>query len=133
MDTQNLKVLIVDDHMIMRNLVEKNASKVGITNPVFAKDGQDALQKAQSTRYDIIFADWNMPELSGIELLKEVRAMNEYEHSAFVMVTAEGEEDKMVEAMSSGATAYIKKPFSEEKFIEVTKKVLNWLEEAKEK
>ncbi len=128
MQAENLNILIVDDHMIMRNLVQGVANNLGLRQFKTASDGQDALDKIKQEKFDIILADWNMPKLSGEELLKILRADSTYDKTAFVMITAESENVKKLEILSLGATAYLNKPFSEESFRETIEKVLAWLE-----
>lgn len=128
MQAENLNILIVDDHMIMRNLVQGVANNLGLRQFKTASDGQDALDKIKQEKFDIILADWNMPKLSGEELLKILRSDSTYDKTAFVMITAESENVKKLEILSLGATAYLNKPFSEESFRETIEKVLAWLE-----
>lgn len=118
----------MDDHMIMRNFLERSSTDLGFRNFEFAADGIEALEKYKSQDFDIILADWNMPNLSGIDLLKTIREQETDKKVAFVMVTAEGEKHRMLEAMTAGATAYIAKPFSEETYKDTIEKVITWLE-----
>ncbi len=127
MNIENLKILIVDDHMIMRNLIENAANSIGLRQFKTATDGEDALKKINQEKFDIILADWNMPKLSGAELLKKLRENKEFDSTAFVMITAESENTKKLEVLNSGATAYLNKPFSEEAFKETIEKVFFWL------
>ena len=76
MNVEDLKILIVDDHMIMRTLVEKNAESIGLTLIENANNGKQAIEKIKSEDVDIVLADWNMPEMSGLELLKTIRSDN---------------------------------------------------------
>jgi len=128
MEKENIKTLIVDDHMIMRNVVEKHINAMGIRNVTFAVNGQEAAEKAQQETFDIILADWNMPELSGEDLLKKIRDDIKYNKSAFVMISAEGEKTKILDVMNAGATAYLTKPFSEGEFQDTISNVISWLE-----
>lgn len=128
MDRENLRILVVDDHMIMRSLIEKTAISLGLKQILHAENGKQALDKINDGTIDIILADWNMPEMCGLDLLKAVRQNEDNNNLAFIMVTAESEGTKMMEAMNSGATAYLVKPFSSDDFKETIDKIILWLE-----
>lgn len=128
MDRENLRILIVDDHMIMRSLIEKTAISLGLKQISHAENGQQALDKINDGNIDIILADWNMPEMCGFDLLKAIRQNEDNNNLAFIMITAESEGTKMMEAMNNGATAYLTKPFSSDDFRDTIDKILIWLE-----
>ena len=128
MDISDLKALVIDDHMIMRRLVEKNAETLGFGSIENAENGLIAMRRINANNYNIVLADWNMPEMSGLELLEEVRKNPELDHMAFVMITAESEKSKIMQAMNAGATAYLAKPFSPNDFKDMVEKILSWLE-----
>lgn len=128
MDRENLRILVVDDHMIMRSLIEKTAISLGLKQISHAENGQQALDKINDGTTDIILADWNMPGMCGLDLLKAVRQNEANNKLAFIMITAESEGTKMMEAMNSGATAYLIKPFSSDDFKETIDKIIIWLE-----
>ena len=95
----NLKLLIADDHFLIRQFVRNALQDTKITNVQTAADGNEAIdlvQKAHeaSQAYDIVFLDWNMPTISGLEVLSYFRAKPEYANTAFVMLTAEFEQQK---------------------------------------
>jgi two-component system, chemotaxis family, chemotaxis protein CheY len=113
----NLKVLIADDHFLIRQFVRNALGDSKITNVQTAADGNEAIdlvQKAYDTNqpYDIVFLDWNMPTISGLEVLSYFRAKPEYSNTAFVMLTAESEQQNIMKAIKAGATSYIVKPVS---------------------
>lgn len=113
----NLKVLIADDHFLIRQFVRNTLQDTKITNVQTAADGNEAIdlvQKAYESNqpYDIVFLDWNMPTISGIEVLNYFRAKPEYAGTAFVMLTAESEQANIMKAIKAGATSYIIKPVS---------------------
>lgn len=113
----NLKVLIADDHFLIRQFVRNTLQDTKITNVQTAADGNEAIdlvQKAYESNqpYDIVFLDWNMPTISGIEVLNYFRAKQEYAGTAFVMLTAESEQANIMKAIKAGATSYIIKPVS---------------------
>ncbi len=112
-----LKILIADDHFLVRQFVRNTLQEAKITNIQTAADGNEAIdliQKAQESdqRYDIVFLDWNMPTISGLEVLNYFRTRPEYSETAFVMLTAESEQQNIMKAIKAGATSYIIKPVS---------------------
>lgn len=113
----NLKVLIADDHFLIRQFVRNALQDSKITNVQTAADGNEAIdliQKAYEANqpYDMVFLDWNMPTISGLEVLSYFRAKSEYAGTAFVMLTAESEQQNIMKAIKAGATSYIIKPVS---------------------
>lgn len=113
----NLKVLIADDHFLIRQFVRNTLQESKITNVQTAADGNEAIDLVQkafdaSQPYDIVFLDWNMPTISGLEVLSYFRAKPEYTNTAFVMLTAESEQQNIMKAIKAGATSYIIKPVS---------------------
>lgn len=113
----NLKVLIADDHFLIRQFVRNTLQESKITNVQTAADGNEAIDLVQKALdinqpYDIVFLDWNMPTISGLEVLSYFRAKPEYSNTAFVMLTAESEQQNIMKAIKAGATSYIIKPVS---------------------
>ncbi len=110
-------VLVVDDSRIMRNIVKNSftAMKIG-ANFFEAANGEDAIAQLEEHEIDIIFLDWNMPKMSGIDFLKEVRKKEKYAKLPIVMVTSEAARYNVIDALTEGATAYLVKPVSQEKF-----------------
>lgn len=113
----NLKVLIADDHFLIRQFVRNTLQDSKVTNVQTAADGNEAIDLVQKAYegnqpYDIVFLDWNMPTISGIEVLNYFRARPEYAQTAFVMLTAESEQQNIMKAIKAGATSYIIKPVS---------------------
>lgn len=111
------KVLLVDDFDLVRTMLRRLLVELGISNIDDARDGEEALAKLKSAHasgepYGMVFLDWNMPKKSGLEVLKEARASNEFQGLPIVMVTAEGERKDVLRALTSGATDYIVKPVS---------------------
>lgn len=123
------KALVVDDHMIMRKMIENNLGDFGISECDTAGNGQQAIEKIEQGAYDIVLADWHMPEVSGEELLAYVRGKEALNNVAFIMVTAESEQDNILKIMQNGATAYVVKPFTDEEFKDALEKVMTWLNE----
>jgi two-component system chemotaxis response regulator CheY len=108
------RILIVDDMMTMRKLVGKICKELGFPNLVEASDGIQAWEQIQSASPPIglIISDWNMPNCSGIDLVKRLRADSRFGKTPFLMVTAESEQQQVVEALKAGVDNYVVKPFS---------------------
>jgi two-component system chemotaxis response regulator CheY len=118
-----MKVLVVDDFATMRRILRNILKQIGFTNISEADDGKTALKELKKKKYDLILCDWNMPEMSGIDLLKEIKSDDELKSIPFVMVTAEAQKDNIVEAVKAGVSNYIVKPFTAETVSEKLKKV----------
>ena len=108
------RVLVVDDMLTMRKIVTKTCQKLGFQNIVDAANGALAWQIMNQANppIELVISDWNMPESTGIDLLKRVRADSRYSKIPFVLVTAEAEQHQIVEAMQAGVSGYVIKPFS---------------------
>lgn len=116
MGEMNLRAMVIDDSAIMRKLVMRSLSESGLANFIFAEaeDGVDALQKFDSDRVDILFVDWNMPRMSGIELIRQVRARQK-RRIPIVMITTESTMEKVQEALDEvQVDAFVIKPFTVE-------------------
>lgn len=116
------KFLLVDDFMIMRNLAKKMLADNGYTNVVVATNGKEAFKVMedcleQNEPIEVVISDWNMPVMSGLELLKACRANSHYKNVPFIMVTAESEQSQILEAVKSGVSEYVVKPFNAVTFI----------------
>jgi len=113
--------LIVDDSASMRQLVSFSIKDAGF-DVVQAENGKDALSKLNGTKVDMVITDLNMPEMDGIELIRQLRARPEFKFTPVVMLTTESQEAKKQEGKTAGASGWIVKPFSPEKLLEVVKK-----------
>ena len=110
-------VLVVDDSKIMRNIVKNTFASLDIPCKFFEADnGKTAWDELLKEKMDLILLDWNMPQLSGIELLKRIRGDERYANLPVIMVTSEAAKYNVVEALQMGATDYIIKPVNERKF-----------------
>ena len=106
-------IMIVDDSELMRNTVKGTFKNVKIPMTILeAEDGEDAMEVLKSNKVDLILLDWNMPNLSGIDFLKKVRAMDAYKEIPVIMVTSEASKLNVVEAVKAGVTAYVTKPIN---------------------
>ena len=112
MPDQNMRFLVVDDFSTMRRIVRNLLKELGFTNVDEAEDGLVAQHKLKSGQYQFVVSDWNMPNMTGIELLKAVRADPSLRHLPFLMITAEAKRENIVEAATAGASGYIVKPFT---------------------
>lgn len=119
----NMKVLIVDDFATMRRILRNVLKQIGFTNINEADDGKSALKELKKEDFDLVLCDWNMPEMSGIELLNTVRSDEKLKEIPFVMVTAEAQKDNIVDAVKAGVSNYIVKPFTAETVGEKLQKV----------
>lgn len=131
MDLKGCKVLVVDDHSLMRQMVMSELKKCGADCIDEAVDGAAGLRKIRDASdagapYRIVFLDWSMPEMKGHDVLLACRAEAKLNNMAIVMLTSETEEYHVLEALEHGATAYISKPFQPGDIIQKLEDVLKW-------
>lgn len=107
-----MKILIVDDFSTMRRIIKNLLRDLGFTNTAEADDGATALPMLQSGGFDFLVTDWNMPQMTGLDLLKAVRADDRLKHLPVLMVTAEAKRDQIIEAAQAGVNGYVVKPFT---------------------
>ena len=112
MAEKNLKFLVVDDFSTMRRIVRNLLKELGYTNVDEAEDGVAALQKLKGGTFQFVVTDWNMPNMTGLQLLKAIRADAALKHLPVLMITAEAKKENIIEAAQSGASGYIVKPFT---------------------
>lgn len=112
MPDKNMKFLIVDDFSTMRRIIRNLLKELEFTNADEAEDGVVALNKLHSSQFDFVVSDWNMPNMTGIELLRAIRADATLKHLPVLMVTAEAKKENIIEAAQAGASGYIVKPFT---------------------
>lgn len=110
----NMRVLVVDDFSTMRRIIKNILRQIGFANIAEADDGTTAWEMLNKDKVDFIISDWNMPRMTGIELLRKVRASEEYGDLPFLMVTAEAHQENILEAVQAGVSNYIVKPFTAE-------------------
>lgn len=110
----NMKILVVDDMATMRRIVKNVLKQLGFPNTEEAENGQEALQKLRADTYGLVVSDWNMPVMSGIDLLRAIRADDALKTIPVLMVTAEAQQANLVEAVQAGVSNYIVKPFTAE-------------------
>ena len=111
-----MKVLVVDDSGVMRKIIVRCLGSIGVSDVVEAGDGGEGWTEFQKEPFDFVITDWNMPEVSGLEFLKQIRASGS--DVPVLMVTTEAEKTKVVEAIQAGVTDYLCKPFEKEELQE---------------
>ena len=119
----NMKFLVVDDFSTMRRIVRNLLKELGFNNVQEAEDGVDALNKLRAEAFDFVVSDWNMPNMTGIELLRAIRADEKLKHLPVLMVTAEAKRENIIEAAQAGASGYVVKPFTAATLDEKLKKI----------
>jgi two-component system chemotaxis response regulator CheY len=110
----SIRVLVIDDMLTMRKIVAKCCKEIGFKNLIEASDGMRGWEQLTTSDQPVglIISDWNMPNCSGLELLKKVRGDSRYKGVPFVLLTAESESKQVVEAVQAGVDNYIVKPFT---------------------
>ncbi|GMT44145.1 MAG: chemotaxis protein CheY [bacterium] len=112
MEISDIKVLIVDDSSTMRRIIGKILKSMDITEILQAADGVDAISLLSDTSVDLILADWNMPRMNGLRMVKKLREKRKTASVPIIMVTTEAERSSVVEAIKAGANNYLAKPFT---------------------
>lgn len=123
MPDTNMKILIVDDFATMRRIVKNILVQLGYKNVVEADDGTSALDMLKNEKVDLIISDWNMPKMTGLDLLKAVRGDDATASTPFIMVTAEAQQDNIIQAVKAKVSQYIVKPFTAETMQEKLNKI----------
>ncbi|MGZ6291076.1 MAG: chemotaxis response regulator CheY [Syntrophales bacterium] len=121
---KKIKILVVDDFATMRKVIRNLLKQSGYEDVTEAEDGVTAMSMLKSTKIDFVISDWNMPNMTGIELLRAVRSDKELSTMPFLMVTAESLKDNVVDAVKAGVSNYIVKPFTAEVLGEKIEKIL---------
>ncbi|MFA5826595.1 MAG: chemotaxis response regulator CheY [Gallionellaceae bacterium] len=125
----NMKILVVDDFSTMRRIVRNLLKELGFANVSEAEDGVDALNKLRTEgNFEFVVSDWNMPNMTGIELLRNIRADAALKHLPVLMVTAEAKRENIIEAAQAGASGYVVKPFTAATLDEKLKKVFSTMQ-----
>ncbi len=108
---KDMRILVVDDFSTMRRIVKNILRQLGYNNTVEADDGTTALAKLKSEKIEFVVTDWNMPKMSGLELLKEIRSDDALKDIPVLMVTAEALQENIIAAIKAGVSNYVVKPF----------------------
>ena len=119
----NMKILVVDDMSTMRRIVKNIMKQLGFANVEEAENGQDALEKLRASSFGFVISDWNMPVMTGIEMLRAIRADAAIKAIPVLMVTAEAQQENLIEAVKAGVSNYIVKPFTAETLQEKINKI----------
>jgi two-component system chemotaxis response regulator CheY len=122
---KNMRILVVDDFSTMRKIIKNILRQLGFNNVVESDDGTTAWETLNRDNIDFIISDWNMPQMTGIELLRKVRASEEYSTTPFLMVTAEAQQENIIEAVQAKVSNYIVKPFTPETLGQKIDKIFN--------
>ncbi|MDH4301050.1 MAG: chemotaxis response regulator CheY [Nitrospira sp.] len=121
----NLKILVVDDMATMRRIVKNILKQLGFPNCEEAENGQEALQKLRGETYGFVVSDWNMPVMTGIDMLRAIRTDENLKAIPVLMVTAEAQQSNLIEAVQAGVSNYIVKPFTAETMQEKLGQMVN--------
>jgi two-component system chemotaxis response regulator CheY len=113
-----MKILLVDDSTTMRRIQKNTLEKLGHTDVIEAGDGLEAIAKLQDGGFELVLMDWNMPNMTGIDALKKIKADPALKAVPVIMVTSESEKTRILEAIQSGAANYVVKPFQAETLAE---------------
>jgi len=119
-----MRLMVVDDFSTMRRIVKNILKQIGYSEIEEAEDGAQAFNKLKEKPCQFIISDWNMPNMTGLELLKSVRGDPQLKDTPFLMVTAESEKDNIMAAVGAGVSNYIVKPFTAETLKDKMDKVL---------
>ncbi len=110
----NMKILVVDDFSTIRRIVRNILKQLGFTNIEEAEDGDIALEQLKLKDFELVVTDWNMPNMTGLDLLKAIRADERLKDIKVLLVTAEAEKENVVQAAQAGVNDYVVKPFTAE-------------------
>ncbi|WP_281951188.1 chemotaxis response regulator CheY [Nitrosophilus kaiyonis] len=120
---KNIKILVVDDMSTMRRIIKNLLNQLGYKNIDEAEDGLAGLQKLRNNKYDFVITDWNMPNMTGLEMVQEIRKDPNLKNTPILMVTAEAKKENVIMAIKAGVNNYIVKPFPAEVLKEKMEKI----------
>jgi len=124
----SIKILIVDDSITIRRIITNALKTIGFPETVEALDGKDALEKLASNEVHFIITDWNMPEMNGLDFIKEVRSNPKYSSLPILMITTRGSEHDVIEALQAKVNSYIVKPFTPQELKEKIEGILKTMQ-----
>lgn len=127
---KDMQILAVDDQAAMRGIMKTLLGELGFSNITLANDGDEAFASLQKGGYDLVVSDWNMPNMSGLELLKAIRADDSLSALPVLLVTGEAKKEQIVEAAQCGVNGYVVKPFTAGTLKEKLEKIFQRLESA---
>ena len=123
MPPQDIRILVVDDMSTMRRIIKTILNQLGYSNIEEAENGKQAIGKLKKEKFDFVITDWNMPEMDGLELVKQIRSDDDLKSIPVLMVTAEAKKENVMEALKAGVNNYIVKPFTPEVLKEKMEKI----------
>jgi two-component system chemotaxis response regulator CheY len=126
----NTKFLVIDDFPTMRRIIRNLLKELGFNNVDEAEDGVAGLAKLKEGGFQFVVSDWNMPNMTGIDMLKQIRADEQLKHLPVLMVTAEAKKENIIAAAQAGASGYVVKPFTAATLDEKLKKIFASVEKA---
>jgi len=124
----NTKFLVVDDFSTMRRIIRNLLKELGYSNVEEAEDGVQALNSLHNGGFQFVISDWNMPNMTGIDLLRSIRADAALKHIPVLMVTAEAKKENIIAAAQAGASGYVVKPFTAATLDEKLNKIFRVME-----
>lgn len=124
MADKNMRILVVDDFPTMRRIVRNLLKELGFSNVDEAEDGAAGLAKLKAGGFEFVVSDWNMPNMDGLTMLKEIRADASIASLPVLMVTAEAKKENIIAAAQAGANGYVVKPFTAATLDEKLNKIL---------
>jgi len=127
---KNMKILVVDDFPTMRRIVRNLQKELGFSNVDEAEDGAAGLARLRGGGFEFVISDWNMPNLDGLEMLKQIRGDAALSHLPVLMVTAESKKENIIAAAQAGASGYVVKPFTAATLDENLQKILEKMAKA---
>ena len=125
---QDYKLLLIEDHQLAQKLLSVQLDVYGFKHIDTASNGVEGLKKIRENSYDIVMLDWVMPEKTGLEVIEDCAAAGEMDKTAFVMVSAEAQPDKILKVIEAGAISFITKPIKQDEFNEKMNRVIEWLD-----
>ncbi len=120
---KQIKILIIDDSMIMRKIIKSHLAKIGYLDVIEAPNGKEGLKKLSEEKIDLIFCDWNMPEMNGLQFVQAIKEKETYQNIPIIMLTTVTTQDEVLAALKAGANSYITKPFKPENLKEKIEEV----------
>ncbi len=124
MTYKDLTVMVVDDFSTMRRIIRKIMKDLEFKEVIEAENGAEAFELLKTNKVDVIVSDWNMPTMTGLELLKKVRADERFKALPFLLVTAEAQKENIIEAIQAKVSNYVVKPFTPAALAEKLAKII---------
>ena len=121
---KNITILIADDYAMTREMLRSILKQLGFSNVISVEDGKRVIERVRDEKIDLIICDWNMPGMTGLEVLRAVRSNDVTRDLPFLMLTAEAYRENVVEAIKAGVNDYIAKPFTSQTLSEKIESVL---------